>query len=96
MPYAKKIVLNCTKGYRSRLDELVEDLIRDGVIYVGVVGYNCATAEDEIDWIVLGEDGKRDYSLLTASHPDESIAKAVEFAKSLTGEFAGEVQIVDL
>ena len=95
MAYLKKIILHCPKGYRMRLDVLVEDFIRDGVIFVGVVGEDCAKVEDIIDELVVG-DGSRDYDLLTSSHPNASIDDAVSFAKSLTGEYAGDVQIVEL
>jgi hypothetical protein len=33
--------------------------------------------------------------MLTSSHPDESLAAVVEFAKSLSLEFDGPVQIVE-
>jgi hypothetical protein len=96
MPYSKKVVLNCPHGATSKLDGLVEAFIRDGVIFVAVVGANCSTIEDIIDELVVG-DGTRTYDLLTSSHPDKSIDTAVAFARSLTGEFAGtEVQVVDL
>jgi hypothetical protein len=95
MAYGKKIVLNCPEGYRMRLDALVEEFIRDGVVFVGVVGEDCAKVEDLIDELVVG-DGSREYSLLTSSHPNVSVNEAVSFAKSLTGEFAGDVQIVEL
>ena len=58
VPYAKKIVLYCPHGYHPRLDGLVEDFIRDGVIFVGVVGEDCARVEDIIDELVVG-DGRR-------------------------------------
>jgi hypothetical protein len=96
MAYAKKVVLHCTDGYRMRLDPLVEDFIRDGVIFVAVVGKGCAEVEDMIDELVLGDDGTREYHLLTSSHPNQSIQEAIEFASSLTGEFSGPVQIVEL
>ena len=96
MPYAKKIVLHCPKGYEKRLDGLVEEFIRDGVIFVGVVGRDCARVEDIIDELVVG-DGSRDYDLLTSTHANASVEEAVEFAKSLTLEFEGsEVQVVEL
>jgi len=95
VPYQKKIILNCPKGYRPRLDDLVEQFIRDGVVFVGVVGKDCAKIEDLIDELVVG-DGSRDYDLLTSSHPDESIDEAISFARGLTGEYAGDVQIVEL
>jgi hypothetical protein len=95
MPHGKKIVLHCPRGYEPRLDALVEEFIRDGVAFVAVVGPGCAKVEDIIDELVVG-DGSRDYDLLTSSHPEETIAQAVEFAHSLTGDFRGEVEILEL
>ena len=95
MAYARKLVLNCVRGYEPRLDALVEDFVKDGVIFVGVVGTDCEKVEDLIDELVVG-DGSRDYDLLTSSHPGKSVADAIKFAESLTGEFAGEVQVLEL
>jgi hypothetical protein len=79
-----------------RLDALVEDFIRDGVVFVGVVGKDCSRVEHIIDELVVG-DGTRDYDLLTSSHPDESIQEVIQFAKSLTLELEGlEVEVVEL
>lgn len=95
MPYLKKIVLHCPRGYQPRLDTLVEEFIRDGVVFVGVVGQDCAKVEDIIDELVVGQ-GDRDYDLLTSSHAGQSVEEVVAFASSLTGEFRGEVQLVEL
>jgi len=96
MAYAKKVVLYCPNGYETRLDSLVEDFIRDGVIFVGVVGQDCSRVEDIIDELVAGN-GDRDYDLLTSSHANESIEEAMQFARSLTLAFQGqEVQVVEL
>ena len=95
MRYPKKIVLHCPHGYEPRLDSLVEEFIRDEVSFVGVVGTDCSKVEDIIDELVVG-DGTRDYDILTSSHPNETLKQAVEFAKSLTGDFGGEVQVVEL
>ena len=95
MPHPKKIVLHCRTGYTPRLDALVEEFIRDGVVFVGVVGVDCAKVEDIIDEIVVGF-GDRDYDLLTSSHPNESVGDAVRFASSLTGEFEGEAYVVEV
>ena len=95
MPHAKKIVLHCPRGYEPALDALVEEFVRDGVTFVGVVGPDCAKVEDIIDELVVG-DGSRDYELLTSSHPEETLDQAVAFAQSLTGDFKGEVQVVEL
>jgi hypothetical protein len=95
MAFARKVVLNCPRGYEPKVDGLVEDFIRDGVVFVGVVGIDCERVEDIIDKLVVG-DGSRDYDLLTSSHPGASLDDAIGFAKSLTGEFAGEVQLLEL
>lgn len=97
MAYAKKIVLSCAAGYRTALDEMVEAFIRDGVAFVGVVGKDCAKVEDIIDELLVADGSDESRSILTSSHPGESVDEAVAFAESLTGEFAGEeVQVVEL
>ncbi len=96
MAYAKKVVLHCPSGYKTCIDALVEDFIRDGVMFVGVVGKDCSRVEDIIDELVVG-DGNRECYILTTSHPDEQVADAVKFAVSLGLEFEGqEVQIVEV
>src|SRR5262245_49140197 len=95
MQYSKKLVLHCPNGYDVRLDAMVEEFIRDGVVFVGVVGKDCEKVEEIIDELVVGNGG-RSYELLTSSHPDESIDEALEFARSLTGKFEGkEVQLLE-
>jgi predicted aldo/keto reductase-like oxidoreductase len=94
--YLKKVVLSCPTGSTGGIEELVEDFISQGVTFVAVVGEDCARIEDIIDEIVVG-DGTRDRFILTSSHPNETVADAVRFAKSLTGEYAGEeVQVVEI
>lgn len=95
MPHPKKIVLHCRTGYSPRLDTLVEEFIRDGVVFVGVVGADCANVEEIIDEIVVG-DGSRDCYILTSSHADESVEEAVRFACSLTGEYEGEAHVIEV
>ena len=96
MAYTKKIILNSSHGYRIELDALIEDFIRDGVVFIGVVGKDCAKIEDIIDELVVGDGYDATRSILTSSHPGKSVSEAVVFAKSLTGEFAGdEVQVIE-
>ena len=95
LQYEKKIVLYCPAGYRTSLDSLVEDFIKAGVIFVGVVGKDCAKVEGTVDALVVG-DGSREYDLLTSSHPNESVEEALEFARSLSLDFDGPVQLVTL
>jgi hypothetical protein len=95
VPYAKKIVLHTPKGYSAALDTLVAQFIKDGVTFVGVIGKDCSKIEDIVDEICVG-DGSNAYDLLTSSHPEQSLDEAISFARSLTGEFSGEIQIVEL
>ena len=94
MSYGMKIVLHSKSGYRPELDSLIEQFIRDGVKFVGVVGDDCVKIEDIIDEIVVGG-GNNDNFILTSSHPGESLEEVVEFARSLSLEYMGEVQVVE-
>jgi hypothetical protein len=94
VPYLAKIVLHCPNGLHGGLEPLVQAFIRDGVTFVAVAGGDTSLIEDIIDEVCVG-DGTRPYEMLTSSHPDESLAAVVEFAKSLSLEFDGPVQIVE-
>jgi hypothetical protein len=96
MPYGAKIVLRCISAPPPGLGDLIEAFVCDGVKFVGVVGPNAAHVEELIDQLVVGDGTSDARFILTSSHEGESLQDAVEFAKSLTGEYAGEVQIVDL
>ena len=74
----------------------MEEFIRDALMFVGVVGKDCSLVEDLIDEIVVG-DGTRDAFVLTSSHPGETVAEVIQFAHSLTDEYAGEdIAVVEL
>lgn len=96
MPYSHKIVLHCPRGYHARFDRIVDQFIQDGVMFVGVVGTDCAKIEDIIDELVSGGGSDNRRFILTSSHPGKSLEKAVAFALALTGEYAGEVEVVGL
>ena len=96
MPYSKKIVLSCPHGATLWLESLVEDFLQQGVLFIAVVGPECSRVEDLIDDLVVGDAGT-DRFILTSSHPEESVADAIAFARCLTGEYAGdEVQVIEL
>jgi len=88
-------VLHCPNGYEPRLADLVKGFIRDGVVFVGVVGKDCTSVEDAIDDIVADLAGP-DCDLVTSSYPNESIDEVVEFARALADEYQGEIQVIDL
>lgn len=87
-------MLHSKSGYRPEMDALIERFIRDGVKFVGVVGGDCEKIEDIIDEMVVG-DGSKENFILTSSHPGESLEEAIKFARSLSAEYAGEVQVVE-
>jgi hypothetical protein len=94
MPFLRKIVLHSLAGYRPELDGLVQQFIVDGVIYVGVVGVDASRIEDIIMELCVG-DGSAPYQMLNSFHENETLPEVVAFAQSLTGEYAGDVQVVE-
>jgi hypothetical protein len=96
MSHPKKIVLHCPHGCQPRIDTLVSEFMRDCVSFVGVVGQDCTTVEDIIDELVVGDGTREPYFMLTSSHPGETVAEAVEFAQSLTEEYAGDVHVIEV
>ena len=69
--------------------------MRDGVKFVGVVGCDAALIEDIIDEACVGDGTTAPYTLLTSSHPHESLSEAIQFAEDLGLEFAGPVEVVE-
>jgi hypothetical protein len=94
--YQPKIVLHCATGYVPQIDALVEAFRRASIKAVCVVGVDCGRVEDIIDELVVGDGSYPDWNLLTTSHPNETLAEVVAFARALTGDFAGEVQLVEV
>ncbi len=96
MPYAEKIILFIVStDYEASLEKLVKELMQDGVTFVSVLGDDCQRAEEIIDELCVG-DGTVDYSMLTSSHPGESLDEVIEFSDPLSNEFAGKAQIVKI
>ena len=52
--------------------------------------------EDIIDDLVVGDGSDPNRFILTSGHESESVEEALDFARSLTGEYAGEVQLVEV
>lgn len=96
MPISDRVLLRCSRGYRLELDALVATWMQEGVKYVGVLGVDTSKVEDIIDELCVG-DGSNPYPMLTACHaPHETIDDAMFLANQLSGDFIGEVRIVDL
>ena len=96
MKFAQKVVLHCPVGYCQSLDAMVERFLADGVKFVGVVGVDCGRVEDIVDALVVGDGSDATRFILTSSHPGETVADVVEFARHLLTVGDGEAQVVTL
>lgn len=96
MTYSRKIVLHTPNGLSGRVEELARQFIEDGVVFVACVGRDCDAVEDLVDWVAVEAGSPERNFILTSSHSGESLEDAVEFAQSLTGEYEGEVEVVEL
>jgi hypothetical protein len=94
MTPSRKIVVHSLRGYHPDFAARVAAWLEDGVTFIGIVGRDAARLEDVADDVAIG-DGSHPRFVLTSSHPDESLADAVAFARVLTGEYAGPVEIVE-
>ena len=97
MARASKIVLVWKSGDdETLLGPFVEDCLRDGVKFVGVVGPNCERIHDLIDEYVVDDGSDASRFILTSWHADETVDEALEFARMLTGAYAGQVEVMEL
>ena len=98
MPKLSKIILRASPDCEAKLDQFVEECIRDGVKLIAVMGHDCSRIEVIIDEIVVGDgsDESRFDLILTSCHANESLEDVIEFVTSLTGEYEGEFELVDL
>jgi hypothetical protein len=96
MAYARKIVLHSPQGMSGRAEELAREFIAEGVVFVGCVGKDCEVVEDLIDWVCVENGSPERNFILTSAHPGKSVREAVKFAQSLSSEYEGEVQVVEL
>ena len=86
-----KIVLISIKGYDPGYEPLLRSFLDRGVKLFSVVGKGCRDWEDAMD--VLCESGDASWlSVVTTSHPDESIDEVMAFVQ--LSSLAGEVQVI--
>ena len=93
---APKIVLVWKSGDETLLGPFVQECCHSGVRFIGVVGANCEHIHDVIDEHIIGDGSANTPFILTSWHTDETVDEAIEFAKMLTGEYEGDVEIVTL
>lgn len=94
--HAARVVLHSASGYSPKQDGLLRQLVVDRVEFVGVVGAECERIEDIIDELCVGPEGLGEHTILTSSHPGESLDEVVAFAKSLSLSGPGEVEVIAL
>ena len=96
MSKSRKIVLSVAPESEKKLDAFVEDCIQDGVNFIAIFGENASRIDDIIDELVGGDGSDDSRYILTSFHPDEDLDGVLKFARSLTGEYEGDVEIVKL
>jgi len=96
MPKLPKIILRASPDCEAKLDQFVEECLRDGVNYIAVMGHDCSRIEDIIDEILVGDASDESRFILTSFHVNQSLEEVIEFVTSLTGKYEGEVEVVDL
>lgn len=84
MSYAQRLTLHAPRWEAPALGDFVEACIRDGVVLVCVVGNDSEKVEDVIDELVVGDGGDRSRFISTTSHPGETLAEVMAFAKAWT------------
>jgi type 1 glutamine amidotransferase len=94
--YTRKIILHSPRGLNGRVEELAQEFVASGVAFVGCVGRDCEAVEDLVDWVAIANGSPERNFILTSAHPGESLKQAMVFAQSLTGEYEGEVQVVEV
>lgn len=96
MTNGRAIVLQVLPGHEDRLDEFVEQCLRDKVKLIAVLGEDCPRIEDIIDELIVGDGSDDGRFILTTSHPGESLEEVMSFAQIVTGEHEREVEVVEL
>ncbi|RQO63265.1 hypothetical protein DBR47_01570 [Paucibacter sp. KBW04] len=78
------------------MPELAAQFVADGVVFVAVLGPACREIEELVDAASIAAGSPQRNFILTSSHPDESVEDVLEFAESLSGEYAGPVQVLEI
>jgi hypothetical protein len=92
----RKIILNLSRGEDGRLERLVEEWIAHRVVWAAVVGSRSDYIEDLIDALVVADGSDPSRFMMTTSHREETLEAVVEFMNSLTEEFEGSSQVINL
>jgi len=69
----KVIVLHTPLANPKKLEQFVEDCLREGVKSIAIHGKGCELVEELIDDIITGVGKQEDRFLVTSSHTDEPL-----------------------
>jgi len=79
---------------------MVVKWFEENVGFIGVVGEDCERIHDIIDDLTIDYEERtgttREPVLLTTWHNDETVDDVIEFASSLSDEYEGPVEVVEL
>jgi hypothetical protein len=94
VPYAKKIVLHTSlRDIGQPLIRLSRSSLRTALRSSASLG---KTARKLKTLLMKFVSATAQMPTTLSSHPEQSLEEAISFARSLTGEFSGEIQIVEL
>ena len=93
---AKKVVLVSRRGYDPSHDNLLRNLIARKITLFCAVGPQCEVWGEVMDQLVVGPTGEFQWHVTTSSHPGETVAEVVDFAKSLLLDEPTDVEIIEV
>ena len=79
------VVLHTPLADPAKLDQFVEDCLREGIRLIAVAGPDADVIEDTIDEIVVGDGSEDERFIVTSNHAGESIEDVLLFASSWDG-----------
>ena len=83
-PYAKRLILHVSSLDAGWLDRFVACCLRDEVVLVCVIGDGRREIEDFIDELLVGDATVERRTIITTSHPGETVEQVKDFAARWT------------
>jgi len=84
-PKTPAVILHTPLTDPTKLDQFVEDCLREGIRLIAVAGPDAEVIEDTIDEIVVGDGSQPDRFIVTSSHAGEAMDDVIFFASSWDG-----------
>lgn len=93
---AKKVVLVSNQGYDPRYDDVLRDLVARRIELFCAVGVECELWEEVMDELLVGPRGDYEHHVTTTSHPGESVAEVVEFARGFALDRPSDLEVIEV